>query len=320
MWGRAPKKGSDPPTGSSLAGRLPSQTRARRVTGQPKWLRSLSGPMTQTALIQSSREVALGTLYWLLFLLALEPGNIAEAAANGVTLHWHLEVARILGASMLGGLATPMVMALVRRYPVEVGALWRRVLLHSASAMGIAFALVTLSCILAPIAGIGDTRPFAVALPDHIAANWLPLSFTLIAMVGFAHAVRYQAQVQTHEPESALEEASSPYLKDVVIGSRGHIVSVDLASVRWIETQGNYLALHDGQKTHLLRETLAAFEPKLDPKQFVRIHRRMLVAADRVREIEPLANGDGLVRLADGTELRLSRNHRKRLQEVVRLL
>lgn len=276
--------------------------------------------MTQTRAViaQSGREIALGTGYWLLFLLALEPGNIARAAASGITLHWHLEAARILSASMLGGLATPMVMALVRRYPVEAGALWHRTLLHASSAMVIAFALVALSCVLAPIVGIGDTRPFTVALPDHIAANWLPLGFSLIAMVGFAHAVRYQAQVRTHEPESG-EHTGTPYLKDVVIGSRGHVIAVDLAAIHWIETQGNYLALHDGQKAHLLRETLAAFEPKLDPKQFVRIHRRVLVAADRVREIAPLANGDGLVRLADGTELRLSRNHRKRLHEVVRL-
>ncbi|NOT39727.1 MAG: hypothetical protein HOP13_04470 [Alphaproteobacteria bacterium] len=273
---------------------------------------------THTAIFESSREIALGTFYWLLFLLALEPGNMARAAASGLTLHWHLEAARILGASMLGGLATPLVMALVRRYPVEAGALWPRTLLHALSAMAIAFALVALSCILAPILGIGDTRPFTVALPDHIAANWLPLGFSLIAMVGFAHAVRYQAQVRTHEPEGG-EDVRAPYLTDVVIGSRGHVVSIELASIHWIETQGNYLALHDGQKTHLLRETLAAFEPKLNPKKFVRIHRRMLVAADRVREIVPLANGDGLVRLTDGTEHRLSRNHRKRLHEVVRL-
>jgi hypothetical protein len=271
--------------------------------------------MTRTRIIDSSREIALGAGYWLIFLLALEPGNLARA---GVILHWHLEAARILGAAMLAGLATPLVMSLVRRYPVEAGLLWRRALLHVTSAMGVAFALVAASCILAPILGVGDTRPFLAALPDHIAANWLPLGFSLLAMVGVAHAVRYQTQLRTRELESS-EAATAQYLKDVVIGARGHVVSVDLASIEWIETQGNYVALHEGRKTHLLRETLAAFEAKLDPQHFVRIHRRVLVAADRVREITPLANGDGLVRLADGTELRLSRNHRKRLHDAVRL-
>ncbi len=273
-------------------------------------------PRTKTIVLDSGREIALGTAYWLLFLLALEPGHLARAAASGVTLYWHLEAARIFLASVLGGLATPVVMSLVRRYPVEADRLWQRVLLHSTSAMGIAFVLVALSCALAPLAGIGDTRPFLVALPDHIARNWLLLGFSLMAMIGVAHAFRHQAQLQ---PQPDQREAASQHLTDVTVGMRGHMVSVDLASIDWIETQGNYLALHEGQKTHLLRETLAAFEPKLDPQHFVRIHRRVLVAADRVREIAPLANGDGLVRLANGTELRLSRNHRKRLHEAVRL-
>ncbi len=271
---------------------------------------------THTIVIDSGREIALGTAYWLLFLLALEPGHLARAAATGVTLYWHLEAARILLASVLGGVATPLVMSLVRRYPVEAGRLWQRVLLHSTSAMGIAFALVAISCALAPLAGIGDTRPFLVALPEHIAKNWLLLGFSLMAMTGVAHAFRYQAQLR---PQPDQGDATSQHLTDVTVGARGRMVSVDLASIDWIETQGNYLALHEGQKTHLLRETLAAFEPKLDPQQFVRIHRRVLVAADRVREIAPLANGDGLVRLTDGTELRLSRNHRKRLHDAVRL-
>ena len=266
--------------------------------------------MTRTALIDSSREIALGTAYWLVFLVALEPENLVRAA------DWNLEAARMLGASILAGLSTPLVMSLVRRYPVEASRLWRRILLHSTSAMGIAFALVTVSCVLAPIFGIGDTRPFLVALPDQIAANWLLLGFSLMAMIGLAHAVRYQTQLRT-QPDH--REAGTQYLSDIAVGSRGRVVSIDLAAIDWIETQGNYLALHEGQKTHLLRETLAAFEPKLDPQKFVRIHRRVLVAADRVREIAPLANGDGLVRLADGTELRLSRNHRKRLHEAVRL-
>jgi hypothetical protein len=279
--------------------------------------------MTRTQILVADRyrEIALGTGYWLLFLLALEPGNLARAAASGVNLHWHLEAARILGAAMLGGLVTPVVMSLVRRYPVEAGQLWRRAALHTTSAMGIAFALVALSCILAPILGIGDTRPFLVALPEHVAANWLPLGFSLMAMVGFAHAVRYQTQLRTLAPENTPESSiptGTQHLKNVVIATRGHVATVDLASIDWIETQGNYIALHEGQKTHLLRETLAAFEPKLDPQQFVRIHRRVLVAAARVREIAPLANGDGLVRLADGTELRLSRNHRKGLHDAIR--
>ena len=272
----------------------------------------------QTSFAESGRAIAWGTAYWLVFLLALEPGNVARAAAAGIPMHWHLEAGRILGASILAGLATPLVMNLVRRYPLEVGVSWRRAFLHVGSAMGLAFALVALSCILAPILGVGDTRPFLIAFPDHIAANWLPLGFSLTALIGLAHALRYRAQLRPPSmPVPNGGDETAPYLRNVVISARGYVTSIDLASVDWIETQGNYLAFHEGPKTHLLRETLTAFEPKLDPAQFVRIHRRVLVAAHRVREVVPIANGDGLVRLIDGTELRLSRNHRKRLHEAV---
>lgn len=261
------------------------------------------------------REIGLGFLYWLIFLTVLEPGNVARAAANGVTLHWAPETMRILGASMLGALATPVVMSLIRRYPVAGDALWGRVTVHSMAAIAIAFGLIVVSCVLAPAFGIGDTRPFLTALPDHIAVNWLPLAFSLVAFTGGAHAVRYFAQAQEFSRRVAQLDAphapSTPiFLASVRIKARGHVAVIDLASVDWIETQGNYLALRTGSATHLLRETLAAFEPKLDPARFKRIHRRTLVAIDRVREVTPLANGDASVRLTDGAELRLSRGYR----------
>ena len=90
---------------------------------------------------------------------------------------------------------------------------------------------------------------------------------------------------------------------------------VEVASLDWIETQGNYQALHVGDTAYLLRETSASFAARLDPSRFVRIHRRFIVAADRIRDIEPLSNGDAIVRLTSGVELRQSRAHRRALRE-----
>jgi len=49
--------------------------------------------------------------------------------------------------------------------------------------------------------------------------------------------------------------------------------------VDWVEAAGNYCRLHVGKQAHLLRETMAALEGRLDPKQFVRIHRSTMWAA-----------------------------------------
>ncbi len=92
---------------------------------------------------------------------------------------------------------------------------------------------------------------------------------------------------------------------------------LELANVDWIETQGNYLALHAGPAVHLIRETSVRFEARLDPRRFVRIHRRTIVALDRIRDVAALSNGDASLRLNDGTELRMSRGFRDAVLEKV---
>jgi two-component system LytT family response regulator len=81
--------------------------------------------------------------------------------------------------------------------------------------------------------------------------------------------------------------------------------------VDWFETEGNYMRLHVGRASHLIRTTAAELELQLDPREFVRIHRRYLVNLERVVEVQPWFAGDAVVVLRDGTKLRLSRTHRE---------
>jgi two-component system LytT family response regulator len=87
--------------------------------------------------------------------------------------------------------------------------------------------------------------------------------------------------------------------------------------VDWIESAGNYVCLHVGPESHLLRETMNGVEERLDPALFVRIHRTAIVNIDRVKELQPLFHGEYQVVLRDGTQLTLSRGYRERLQEVI---
>ena len=95
----------------------------------------------------------------------------------------------------------------------------------------------------------------------------------------------------------------------------GRVVLLAVEEIDWVEAEGNYVRLHAGAERYRLRETLSALEEKLDPRRFVRIHRRYLVNVDRVREIHPWFHGDAVVVLQDGTELRLSRRYKARLEE-----
>ena len=103
------------------------------------------------------------------------------------------------------------------------------------------------------------------------------------------------------------------FLSRFIVRSSKSVVIVETADVDWIEADDDYARLHAGARTHLVRETLNTLERQLDPKVFVRIHRSAIVRVAHVKELLPGAHGDYVVRLTDGTRLRLSRSYRERL-------
>ena len=104
-----------------------------------------------------------------------------------------------------------------------------------------------------------------------------------------------------------------------VVKSGGRIFFVRTGEIDWIEAAGNYVKLHVGTDSHLIRETMNAVEAKLSPDMFVRIHRCHIVNIEQVRELQPWFNGEYVVYLKNGTRLTLSRGYRERLQDRVGL-
>ncbi len=100
------------------------------------------------------------------------------------------------------------------------------------------------------------------------------------------------------------------YLERLAIKSGGGIRFLKAGDIDWIEAAGNYVTLHVGRNSHLVRITLTAFLPKLDSQRFVRIHRSVAVNLDRVQEILPWVRGEQVLRLKDGTELTVGRSFR----------
>ena len=92
---------------------------------------------------------------------------------------------------------------------------------------------------------------------------------------------------------------------------------VQVGDVDWIEGLGDYAGLHVGGRTHLLRESLMSLEARLDPAQFVRIHRSTIVQVEHIARIDPSANRDAVLTLRDGKTLRVSRTYRSRLDDLL---
>lgn len=257
------------------------------------------------------RELVLGFLYWLAFLLLLEPGNLVAVVRGGIPLTWVEEALRIGGAGLLGAMTTPILLGLTRRLPIEGPAWRRRAAVHAASIAGLSAVLIVVAQILAALLLPGRDPRLQGSLEQQLAANGALLVLAMTTFTAMAHAARYFHHAETGRSllAAALNRTEAAPLTRIPVKTRGGVLLLPLDEVDWIETQGNYLALHAGPKVHLIRETLARFESRLDPQRFVRIHRRTIVRADRVRELMHLSNGDASIRLLDGTDLRVSRGY-----------
>jgi two-component system LytT family response regulator len=100
----------------------------------------------------------------------------------------------------------------------------------------------------------------------------------------------------------------------IAVRNNGRVVFVKLTDIDWIEAADNYVCLHTGRETHVVRETMNELEARLDPAQFLRIHRSSIVNLDRIREMQPWFRGDYRIVLRDGTQLTLTKNHREKLE------
>ncbi len=119
---------------------------------------------------------------------------------------------------------------------------------------------------------------------------------------------RLMALVQDVKPEPQR-------LERMVVKSGGRVYFLRTDDIVWVEAAGNYVRLHQGEGSHLFRETMNGMEARLDPQQFVRIHRSRIVNSDRIKELQPWFNGEYVVILDNGTRLTLSRGYREKLQE-----
>lgn len=100
-----------------------------------------------------------------------------------------------------------------------------------------------------------------------------------------------------------------------VIKKDGRVLLLPVGDVDWIEACGNYVILHTADATHIVRETMKQIGRRLDPKQFVRIHRSTMVNLGQVRELQVHFHEEHLVILKNGKELTLSRRYREKLSQ-----
>ena len=92
------------------------------------------------------------------------------------------------------------------------------------------------------------------------------------------------------------------------------IIRVDIDAIQWIDAAGDYMCIHAGNDTHVLRATMRDLEHRLDPRRFQRVHRSTIVNLARVKEMRAHLNGEYFLILDSGHELKLSRTYKDKVQ------
>lgn len=106
----------------------------------------------------------------------------------------------------------------------------------------------------------------------------------------------------------AAAPAVSLFERDIWIQQRGGRVSLPVAAIDWVAAERDYVRIHSGVRSFLIRQPIGALAARLDPKLFLRVHRSSLVRADRIVRIRHAA-GRGAVILSTGAEIPVSRRH-----------
>ena len=97
----------------------------------------------------------------------------------------------------------------------------------------------------------------------------------------------------------------------------GHIFFISFAEIDWIESAGNYVLLHCGEKSYMLRSTMKSVNEKLANEPFARVHRTSIVNTKQIKSIQTNRRGGGTLELSSGHSIQLSRHYRNSLNTLI---
>jgi two-component system, LytTR family, response regulator len=157
-------------------------------------------------------------------------------------------------------------------------------------------------------------RAFEVHAVDYVLKPFEPVRL----YAAIAHVQRLRARMDKTLDRTPADwramlaelRTTPSWLERVAIRLGDRIYYVRMTDVDWIEADGNYVRLHTGPKSHLLRRAIRQLTDELDPRQFARIHRSAIVNIERIEELRVQPDGDYLVVLSTGARLKMLRKYK----------
>jgi len=117
---------------------------------------------------------------------------------------------------------------------------------------------------------------------------------------------------------AAEEQSARPLGRRLAIKTGRRLVFLDSNEIDWVEACGNYVRFRVGRESYLVRAGIGQIAERLNPAEFVRIHRSTIVHIRKIKELQPCENGEYILTLKDGKQLSCSRGYSASLQELVK--
>ncbi|GLX81832.1 LytR/AlgR family response regulator transcription factor [Thalassotalea eurytherma] len=109
-----------------------------------------------------------------------------------------------------------------------------------------------------------------------------------------------------------------PSYSDILpIKDAGEVSRVPVKSIMWIDAAGDYMCVHTTDTTHILRKTMKELEESLDPRQFIRCHRSIIVNKHFIAKFCSQVNGEYYLVMKNDKELKVSRSYKDKVKKAV---
>ena len=104
-------------------------------------------------------------------------------------------------------------------------------------------------------------------------------------------------------------DASSAWIEEFWVPHKNELVRLAAGDLERVDAERDYVRLHAGGRSYLLLHTIQGLEDRLDPAQFIRLHRSTIVRRDRITGLRHDGLGVWSAELADGSALRIGRTY-----------
>lgn len=166
-------------------------------------------------------------------------------------------------------------------------------------------------------------RAFEVNAIDYLLKPFNELRFhQALGRVQERLTQQTQPRIEALVSQLMAEQAAQPsgnYLRRILVKETGRMYLVKTEDISYLDADGNYITLHTASRDnkperHTIYESLTSLETKLDPADFVRINRSYIVNLNYIGTVETYFNGEYIVHMKTGQQLKWTRNYRENLK------